>query len=289
MTFGERWTCPRCGRAFAARNQTHACGRWDLERHLGGKPEVVVATFWAVVDAARAVGPFELIPEKTRVALHAAHELRRARAAHGMGRRARRARAAAGVGSRFARVETYSPRNSPARLFGCTEPDEADDDGPGLPGRGRRGRHTASGTERDRRSARERCPGRRLRRPLRGAVGAARGGRSRSARRGVRLGRLLRCGTTWPTREPVRALADPWITLAAVAVATERLVIGTLVTPLARRRAHQLARETVKPRDRLSGGRLVAWGGARERGRTGEFDAGRFGEEGRRAGACSVA
>ena len=71
MTFGARWTCPRCGRAFAARNQTHACGRWDLDRHLDGKPHTVVATFWAVVDAARAAGPFELIPEKTRVALHA--------------------------------------------------------------------------------------------------------------------------------------------------------------------------------------------------------------------------
>ena len=77
--------------------------------------------------------------------------------------------------------------------------------------------------------------------------------------------------------EPVRALADPWITLAAVAVATERLVIGTLVTPLARRRAHQLARETVSL-DRLSGGRLVLGVGLGS-GRTGEFDAGRFGEE----------
>lgn len=44
-------------------------------------------------------------------------------------------------------------------------------------------------------------------------------------------------------REPVRALADPWVTLAAVAGATERLTIGPLVTPLARRRPHQLARE----------------------------------------------
>jgi alkanesulfonate monooxygenase SsuD/methylene tetrahydromethanopterin reductase-like flavin-dependent oxidoreductase (luciferase family) len=41
---------------------------------------------------------------------------------------------------------------------------------------------------------------------------------------------------------PVRALADPWVTLAAVATATERLTIGPLVTPLARRRLHQLAR-----------------------------------------------
>src|SRR3954449_10320730 len=57
-------------------------------------------------------------------------------------------------------------------------------------------------------------------------------------------------------REPVRAVADPWVTLAAVATATKRVTIGALVTPVPRRRPHQLARETVTL-DRLSGGRLV--------------------------------
>lgn len=37
-------------------------------------------------------------------------------------------------------------------------------------------------------------------------------------------------------REPVRQVADPWITLAAVATATERLRLGPMVTPLPRRR-----------------------------------------------------
>jgi alkanesulfonate monooxygenase SsuD/methylene tetrahydromethanopterin reductase-like flavin-dependent oxidoreductase (luciferase family) len=78
-------------------------------------------------------------------------------------------------------------------------------------------------------------------------------------------------------REPVSALADPWVTLAAVAMATTRLKIGPLVTPLARRRPHQLARETVTL-DRLSGGRLVLGVGLGS-DRTGEFDPGRFGEE----------
>jgi alkanesulfonate monooxygenase SsuD/methylene tetrahydromethanopterin reductase-like flavin-dependent oxidoreductase (luciferase family) len=79
-------------------------------------------------------------------------------------------------------------------------------------------------------------------------------------------------------REPVRELADPWITLAAVAVATERVRIGPLVTPLARRRPHQLARETVTL-DRLSRGRLVLGVGLGP-DTTGEFDPERFGEEG---------
>jgi alkanesulfonate monooxygenase SsuD/methylene tetrahydromethanopterin reductase-like flavin-dependent oxidoreductase (luciferase family) len=57
-------------------------------------------------------------------------------------------------------------------------------------------------------------------------------------------------------RAPVTALADPWITLAAVATATERLRIGPMVTPLARRRPTKVARETATL-DRLSGGRLT--------------------------------
>jgi alkanesulfonate monooxygenase SsuD/methylene tetrahydromethanopterin reductase-like flavin-dependent oxidoreductase (luciferase family) len=79
-------------------------------------------------------------------------------------------------------------------------------------------------------------------------------------------------------RAPVTAVADPWVTLAAVATATERVRIGALVTPLARRRPHQLARETVTL-DRLSGGRLV-FGVGLGSDRTGEFDPDRFGEEG---------
>ncbi len=51
-------------------------------------------------------------------------------------------------------------------------------------------------------------------------------------------------------------LVDPWVALAAVAVATTRLRIGALITPLARRRPWIFARETVTL-DHLSDGRLV--------------------------------
>jgi alkanesulfonate monooxygenase SsuD/methylene tetrahydromethanopterin reductase-like flavin-dependent oxidoreductase (luciferase family) len=57
-------------------------------------------------------------------------------------------------------------------------------------------------------------------------------------------------------RAPVRAVADPWVALAAVAAATRRIRIGPLITPLSRRRVHKLARETVTL-DHLSGGRLT--------------------------------
>src|SRR6185436_10754896 len=57
-------------------------------------------------------------------------------------------------------------------------------------------------------------------------------------------------------REPIVDVADPWITLAAMATATETLRLGPMVTPLARRRPVKVARETATL-DRLSGGRLT--------------------------------
>lgn len=57
-------------------------------------------------------------------------------------------------------------------------------------------------------------------------------------------------------RPPTSALGDPWVAMSAIASATERVLIGPLVTPLPRRRIHKLARETATL-DLLSGGRLV--------------------------------
>lgn len=57
-------------------------------------------------------------------------------------------------------------------------------------------------------------------------------------------------------REPNLPLVDPWIALAAIAASTERIRLGTMVTPLPRRRPWKLARETVTL-DHLSGGRLT--------------------------------
>ncbi|MDP7707656.1 LLM class flavin-dependent oxidoreductase [Mycobacterium sp. TY815] len=51
-------------------------------------------------------------------------------------------------------------------------------------------------------------------------------------------------------------IADPWVVLAAVATVTRRIRIGTMVTPLPRRRIAKLARETVTL-DHLSRGRLT--------------------------------
>jgi alkanesulfonate monooxygenase SsuD/methylene tetrahydromethanopterin reductase-like flavin-dependent oxidoreductase (luciferase family) len=49
---------------------------------------------------------------------------------------------------------------------------------------------------------------------------------------------------------------DPWVVMAAMAMRTERVRIGAILTPPARRRPWKLARQTVAL-DHLSGGRLV--------------------------------
>jgi alkanesulfonate monooxygenase SsuD/methylene tetrahydromethanopterin reductase-like flavin-dependent oxidoreductase (luciferase family) len=76
-------------------------------------------------------------------------------------------------------------------------------------------------------------------------------------------------------RPPVAALADPWIVLAAVAQATRRLRLGTMVTPPPRRRPQVLARQ-VTSLDQLSGGRVVLGVGIGGDG-YGEFSS--FGDE----------
>jgi alkanesulfonate monooxygenase SsuD/methylene tetrahydromethanopterin reductase-like flavin-dependent oxidoreductase (luciferase family) len=75
-------------------------------------------------------------------------------------------------------------------------------------------------------------------------------------------------------REPVVDVADPWITLAAIACATSKVRIGPMVTPLPRRRPVKLARE-ITSLDRLSHGRVtlgvgIGGDGAGELSSTGE-------------------
>jgi alkanesulfonate monooxygenase SsuD/methylene tetrahydromethanopterin reductase-like flavin-dependent oxidoreductase (luciferase family) len=71
------------------------------------------------------------------------------------------------------------------------------------------------------------------------------------------------------------AAADPWVALTAMAMSTERVKLGPIITPIARRRPWKLARETVTL-DHLSNGRLIlgvglGWGSE-------EFES--FGENG---------
>jgi alkanesulfonate monooxygenase SsuD/methylene tetrahydromethanopterin reductase-like flavin-dependent oxidoreductase (luciferase family) len=71
-------------------------------------------------------------------------------------------------------------------------------------------------------------------------------------------------------------VADPWLLLAAIALRTERVRLGPMVTPVARRRPWVLARQAVTL-DHLSGGRLIFGVGLGHPAET-EFE--QFGEEG---------
>jgi alkanesulfonate monooxygenase SsuD/methylene tetrahydromethanopterin reductase-like flavin-dependent oxidoreductase (luciferase family) len=51
-------------------------------------------------------------------------------------------------------------------------------------------------------------------------------------------------------------IIDPWLALAVIAARTTRIKIGTMITPVPRRRPWQLARQTATL-DRLSGGRVI--------------------------------
>ena len=121
------WHCPLCGRTFAARNQTHTCAALgDLERHFERSTPRVHATFDRIVATLGDIGPFTVLPEKTRIAFHV-----RMSFAAVMPRRDwlnghlvldRRVDS-----SRFTKIETYSPRNI-LHAFRLELPDEVDDE-----------------------------------------------------------------------------------------------------------------------------------------------------------------
>ena len=109
--FGALWTCRRCGRAFANRNQMHTCRPLvSLETHFDGSAPEVRAMFDRVVELAERCGPVTVLPERSRIALQArmsfaALQPRRAWL-DGHVVLARRLESL-----RFRRIETFGPRN----------------------------------------------------------------------------------------------------------------------------------------------------------------------------------
>ena len=104
------WTCPRCRRRFANRNQSHACGRHDLKHHFQGKDTAIRSLFEAVRRAIAACGPVTVLPEKTRIAFQVrmsfAQVTPRQHWLDGHVVLARRL-----PHPRFRRIDTISPRN----------------------------------------------------------------------------------------------------------------------------------------------------------------------------------
>lgn len=104
------WRCGVCGREFANRNQSHACGRYELERHFRDKKPEIRQLFDRAAAVIEAIGPVRILPEKTRIAFQVrmsfaqltpkrnwidGHVVLARRLEH----------------PRFTRIETFSPRN----------------------------------------------------------------------------------------------------------------------------------------------------------------------------------
>jgi hypothetical protein len=104
------WRCAKCGRRFANRNQSHACGQHDLESHFKGKSPAVREMFDALLALLKRCGPVTVLPEKTRIAFQVRMSFaavcvrRNYLIGHFVFSRRREH-------PRFLRVETFSPRN----------------------------------------------------------------------------------------------------------------------------------------------------------------------------------
>ena len=61
------WTCPRCRRQFANRNQAHTCGQFTVESLLEGKPPEIVELYERLSDVIQRCGEVIVAPTKTRV------------------------------------------------------------------------------------------------------------------------------------------------------------------------------------------------------------------------------
>ncbi len=67
MIFKGLWTCPRCGRMFANRNQSHSCGHHTVKQHLKGKSAHVRSLYEAFAALVEECGPVSIVAEKTRI------------------------------------------------------------------------------------------------------------------------------------------------------------------------------------------------------------------------------
>jgi hypothetical protein len=106
----DLWLCERCNRTFANRNQTHTCGRGDLDAHFARCEPHVRELFDAFVERLRALGPFEILPEKTRIAFHVrmSFAVLATRRAHLVGHLVLAQRV---EDPRFTKIESLSARN----------------------------------------------------------------------------------------------------------------------------------------------------------------------------------
>jgi Domain of unknown function (DUF5655) len=120
------WICPSCGRSFANRRQSHACGWYELDALFARSDPSVRATFDRLVEVTETIGPMQVLPEKTRVAFHVRMSFAaftpRSRWLDGHVVLAR-----VRSDARFRVIQTFSARNH-LHAFRLRAPEEVDDE-----------------------------------------------------------------------------------------------------------------------------------------------------------------
>ncbi len=126
MAFKGMWTCPRCGRQFANRNQSHSCGSYTVKKYLKGKSPAAQAIYARFVELVNKCGPVILAPTKTRIGFQVkvifASVSLMEDALEGHVVLARRLE-----NPRFVRIESISPRNH-VHHFRIQSAEELDDE-----------------------------------------------------------------------------------------------------------------------------------------------------------------
>ncbi len=63
------WTCPKCKRQFARKNQRHACGTGNRADVLRNRPPEIVELYAALETFAKSLGPVEFVTRERYVLL----------------------------------------------------------------------------------------------------------------------------------------------------------------------------------------------------------------------------
>lgn len=67
----DLWTCGRCGRQFANRNQSHSCGAYSVDAFLASSTPVARALFWRFAELVQSCGDVSFAPARFRIGFQA--------------------------------------------------------------------------------------------------------------------------------------------------------------------------------------------------------------------------
>lgn len=108
---GVLWTCDKCERPFANRNQTHSCGRFTVGEFLAGKSPKAVELFKKFAGAVEELDGVIAAPAKSRVGFQVRMIFVSVNRLNEDGLTAHVVLARRYEHPRFTKVESISPRN----------------------------------------------------------------------------------------------------------------------------------------------------------------------------------